>query len=383
MKRTLPPPVYVDTPVKLAATVALLQRERLLALDTESNSLHAYQERVCLIQVSTRKDDYIIDPLALDDLRPFGALLEDDRIEKVFHAAEYDLLCLKRDYGFKVRNLFDTMIAARVCGQKETGLGSLVTHFFGIQLDKSHQRDDWGRRPLPEASLLYAQMDTHYLPELRDKLDALLHTTTRADEAHEWFRETCDLPPGRLRQHDATSFWRLALPNQLTQQQSAVLNAVYEAREELARDRDTPPFKIISDQSLVNLAKAAPTQVRDLKRVMGITNGQAERFGEVFVRAVKMGLKAPLPDPPPPDPPADPLVVERYTALREWRKLKAAERGVEADVIVSKDALWTLAQIAPETLDGLGDVRGFGEWRRRAYGDEILKVLQRLTKKGQ
>lgn len=380
MKNTLPPPIYVNTRVKLAATVALLQRERLLALDTESNSLHAYQERVCLIQVSTRQDDYIIDPLALNDLRPLGDLLADERIEKVFHAAEYDLICLKRDYGFTIRNLFDTMIAARVCGLKETGLGNLVRHFFNIKMDKTHQRDNWGERPLPDDSLLYAQMDTHYLPGLRDQLDNLLHQVGRAEEAQEWFLETCDLPPARARQYDPDSFWRLALPNQLTPEQSLVLRAIYNARETLARDRDVPPFKIISDQALINIAKTAPTQIKDLRRIPGVSHGIVERYGEPLIQAIKGSAQIPLSDPPPPDPPADPLVVERYTALREWRKQKAAERGVEADVIVSKDALWTLAEIAPESPENIGQVRGFGEWRRRAYGEEIRMVLERFRR---
>ncbi|MCK6578825.1 MAG: HRDC domain-containing protein [Anaerolineae bacterium] len=380
-KSGLPAPLYVDSDVKLLAAVALMQREPALALDTESNSLHAYQERVCLIQVSTGKEDYIIDPLAIKDLRPIGALLEDPRIEKVFHAAEYDLICLRRDHGFQVNNLFDTMIAARVCGFKETGLGSLVRQFFDVSMDKSHQRDDWGRRPLARGSLIYAQMDTHYLLPLRDHLAAALQHSGREEEALEWFREASQLPPARPRQYDGShSFWRLALPNHLTPEQSAVLKAVYNLRENIARKRDVPPFKIISDQALVAIARAMPTRMSDLRRLHGVAQSYIDRFGEPLLSAVREGLASASPTPPPPDPPADPLVVERYTALREWRKAKAAQREVEADVIVSKDALWSLAEIVPESLDSLGEVRGFGPWRRAAYGEEILGVLRRWAK---
>src|SRR5690606_29531 len=132
--------------------------------DTESNSLYAYRERVCLIQLSTRSRDYILDPLIIVDMSPLAPLLADPGVEKVFHAAEYDLICLHRDYGFIVNNLFDTMVAARICGYKAIGLGSLLSEFLGVELDKRHQRDDWGERPLPPDSLRYAQMDTHYLP---------------------------------------------------------------------------------------------------------------------------------------------------------------------------------------------------------------------------
>jgi len=381
-KSALPPPITVDTPLKLIATVALLGRETLLALDTESNSLHAYQERVCLIQVSTRKHDYIIDPLMLsrDDLRPFGMLLADPSIEKVFHAAEYDLLCLKRDYGFMVENLFDTMIAARVSGLKETGLGNLVRNFFNIEMDKTHQRDDWGERPLPDDSLLYAQMDTHYLPILRDQLLARLGQEGRLEEAREWFDEVAHFPPGKPRQHDTHSFWRLALPNQLPLEQCAILQAVYDTRERIAQRRDMPPFKIVADQTLVNIARTVPlpTRVHDLRHISGIAQSQSERYGEALIEAVRAGLSAPLPKPPPPDPPADPLMVERYSALREWRKGRAAQRGVEADVIVSKDALWMLAERAPTSVEAIGNLRGFGAWRRESYGAEVIAVLRRV-----
>jgi ribonuclease D len=377
---TMPPPHYVDTPVKLIATVALLGREKLLALDTESNSLHAYQERVCLIQVSTRQHDYIIDPLRLtsEELKPFGALLADPSVEKVFHAAEYDLLCLKRDYGFQVEHLFDTMIAARVCGLKETGLGSLVKQFFGIEMDKTHQRDDWGDRPLSDASLVYAQADTHYLPALRDQLEALLIAGGHIEEAEEWFDEVAHFPPGKPRRHTDGDFWRLALPNQMTQEQAGVLRAVYNLREKLAQRRDVPPFKIVSDQALVAIARAMPSRPMDLRHAGGLAASQIDRYGEELIAAVRQGQAAAPPQPPPLDPPADPLVVERYSALREWRKARAAERGVEADVIVSKDALWSLAERAPLTVEAIGVMRGFGTWRQAQYGAEVIRVLRRF-----
>ncbi|MBK8022495.1 MAG: ribonuclease D [Chloroflexi bacterium] len=164
--------------------------------------------------------------------------------KKVFHAAEYDLTCLRRDYGFQLNNLFDTMIAARVCGFKETGLGSLVRHYFDVSMDKSHQRDDWGRRPLPRSSLIYAQMDTHFLLPLRDHLDAALTESGRREEASEWFAEACHLPPARSRQYDGEqSFWRLALPNHLSVEQATILKAIYHVREEIARHRDVPPSR--------------------------------------------------------------------------------------------------------------------------------------------
>ena len=152
-KAVLPPAVYVQTDEHLHQVAQALAAEPALAVDTESNILYAYREQVCLFQVSTRTQDYIIDPLTINDMSPLGTLLADPQIEKVFHAAEYDVLCIKRAYSYEVNNIFDTMIAARVCGYPLFGLGNMVEALYGVQLDKSHQRDDWGQRPLPPTSL--------------------------------------------------------------------------------------------------------------------------------------------------------------------------------------------------------------------------------------
>ncbi|MEO8393932.1 MAG: HRDC domain-containing protein, partial [Chloroflexota bacterium] len=152
------------------------------------------------------------------------------------------------------------------------------------------------------------------------------------------------------------------------------------AREHLAREKDTPPFKILVDKTLVAIAQAAPTSLIDLSQVEGMSPTQMRRYGRVMLDAVSAGIRAKTPTPPPPDPPADPFVVERYTALREWRKARALERGVESDVIISKDALWTLAERAPDSLDDMDEVRGLGPWRLGAYGAEILEVIRRYRR---
>src|SRR5512139_501768 len=160
----------VETHSHLQRMVDALSQTPIIAVDTESNSLHAYREQVCLVQFSTPTTDYLVDPLALQDLSPLAPLFADPGIEKIFHAAEYDLLCLSRDFGFKFANLFDTMLAARILGRNMVGLGSLLESEFGILLDKRHQRADWGKRPLPEDQLSYARLDTHFLIPLRNHM---------------------------------------------------------------------------------------------------------------------------------------------------------------------------------------------------------------------
>jgi len=379
-RQPLPTPTYIDDPDQLGAFAEKWSEESLIAIDTESNSLYAYREQVCLIQLSTRSADYIIDPLAIGDLQALAPLFADPRIEKVFHAAEYDLMCMKRDFGFSFNNLFDTMIAGRVCGYKMIGLGSLLGELLDVIVDKSHQRDDWGQRPLPNESLLYAQKDTHYLPLLRDHFTIELQRLERFEEAYEAFRDVCRVPAARRDEFDSEGYWRISLPNNLTRREAAVLREVYLVRERMAQQRDIPSFKIFSDKLLVNIAQNAPLSLKDMREIEGMSSGLARRYGQALLEAVKLGLRAKPPIPPNPEPPADPVVVERYTALREWRKSRAMERGVESDVIISKDALWTLAERAPSNLDEMDGVPGLGPWRLGVYGTEILEVISRYRR---
>jgi ribonuclease D len=378
MQWPFPRAAYIEHDRDFRNLVKTLDQESLIAVDTESNSLYAYRERVCLIQLSTRTHDYIVDPLRIADITPLGALLANPRIEKVFHAAEYDLMCLKRDYGFSLVNLFDTMVAARICGLKAIGLNRLLAQYCGVDADKSHQRDDWGQRPLAEEGLLYAQMDTHYLPQLRDKLTAELDKAGRLTEAQETFAEACHVPPAAIHTFDPDGYWRLGIPADLKRRQMAVLREIYLLREQIAEERDCPPFKVFTDKMLIAVAEATPIHMDALEKVRGLPVVLARRYGRPLLQAIERGRHAKVQPPPGRPPEVDPLVAERFTALRDWRRLRAEQRGVESDVILSKDALWGLAEKAPESLDDMRDIRGLGPWRLATYGAEILDVMRRL-----
>ena len=176
---TFPPPVWVEDTKALKQMVEELSTQPRIAVDTESNSLHAYRERVCLIQFTGDKKDYLVDPLAIDDLSLLAPLFANPKIEKIFHAAEYDLICLSRDFGFEFANLFDTMQAARILGYKYVGLDNILSEKFGIKVDKRHQKANWGARPLSSAQLEYARRDTHYLGDLRDLLEKELRDNNK------------------------------------------------------------------------------------------------------------------------------------------------------------------------------------------------------------
>lgn len=371
------PAAYIDHPAKLAPVLDALAQQPQIAVDTESNSLHAYHERVCLIQVSSREADYIIDPLAVRDLSGFGALLADPSIETVFHAAEYDLMCLKRDFHFEIANLFDTMVAARVCGIRQVGLNNLVRAFLDIELDKSHQRDNWGRRPLSVASLRYAQMDTHYLLDLRDLLAAQLEEQTHLEEARETFDDLSRMtPPHEGRSFDPEGFWRIGLPAHLTSQQMATLRALYLMRETLAERANMPPLNVVQNRTLLELALRQPCSREELKGIPGLSPNGIRRWGDAWLRAIRTSQPTLNAGPPSAEPPLPVDIQDRYTALHAWRKKRAEQRGVESDVIMTKQALWSLAYKDPACMEDLVNIEGLGPWRLQAYGAEILAVLQ-------
>jgi ribonuclease D len=371
----LSPAHYIDTDAALQAVIPHFTAEPFLALDTESNSLYAYREQVCLFQVSTRRNDYIIDPFGIADMTPLGAVLANPRIEKIFHAAEYDLIGIKRDFGFTIHNIFDTMLAARAAGHEQPGLDVLVNHYLGVRLDKRHQRDNWGERPLNAASLHYAQMDTHFLPMLRNDLYDVLHRQGRLDEVREAFEEFAyiEAPPDRF---DPDGFWHLGRPARLSRRQMAVLREAYLLRETLAEARDCPPYRILSNAALIEIARLIPRSKTALAEIKGLPASFVRRYGDAMLEAIETGQNAPLPRPPRPPRPSSHAVQARYTALQAWRRRQASQRGVDSDLILSKNLLRTLAESAPQSLADMQGIPGLGPWRLAHYGPELLEVLR-------
>lgn len=370
----LSPPQVVTTGSGLRDLVTELQRHDRLAVDTESNSLHAYQERVCLIQVSTPEADFLIDPLILSDLHPLSPVLADAQIEKVFHAAEYDLACLHRDFGFEVAPIFDTRVAVRTLGHPRTGLGDLLEEAFGVRLDKRHQRANWGKRPLPPSLLDYARLDTHYLLALRDRLAAELEVAGRVDEASEECLRLSRAALVGTPQNGDDPFWKVANARRLNGSQAAVLRELYRMRDQEARRRDCPPFKIMSDSSLMSLAQASPRSRRALERLDSVPSSTRSRHADSILAAVERGLAA-----PPPSRPSgrgqDEAAQVRFQRLREWRRRVAETRGVESDVILPREVTWEIARTNPRGLEALHDLMAPLETRFQAYGRAILTAL--------
>jgi ribonuclease D len=374
----LPPPVAVTTASQLAKLLEVLANEPVIAVDTESNSLYAYQEQVCLIQVSVPDTDYIVDPLAGLDISSLGPILADPGTEKIFHAAEYDVMCLKRDFDFLFANLFDTMWAGRILGWSQVGLGDVLKENFGVRTKKRYQRYDWGKRPLTPEALAYASIDTHYLLELRQLQFDALAEQGHLEEAKETFDQVAASKPP-WHSFSPENFWRIKGAHDLTGREQAILRELYIWRDREARHRDRPHFKVLNDRTLVALAQTHPRESQELIGVGNLKYHHIRQYGKRILRAVRRGMRARVPHPPSPPPRHSGAEISRFRALRAWRKQVAADRGVDSDVIISNAILWTLAEQNPRTLDDLGQIEGLGPWRQKTYGKVILKVLRHET----
>lgn len=371
MNSSLPDSVWVDTTDGLRRMRASLLRQPRIAIDTEANSLYAFREQVCLIQFSIPGLDYLLDPLTLHDLTPLADIFSNPSIEKVFHAAEYDLLGLQRDYGFTFTGIFDTMLAARILGYKQLGLASLLAEKFQVEIDKRFQKADWGARPLPPGLVDYARLDTHYLLELRDSLEAELREKDRLDLAREDFQRGCYVNNGSRQPRERWE--RIDGQQDLTPRGRAILNELCLSREKLAERLNRPLFKVLSDRVLLKLAQAEPDSIEMLK-AEGLSERQIDRFGRAMLEATQRGQTAPPIKPTESEKPSN-AILNRLNKLKNWRKEKAEELGVESDVILPRVYLFPLAERNPRALESLSAVMSDSPWRVQRFGPEILKSL--------
>jgi ribonuclease D len=366
-------PELVETDEGLSNLVDALRQEPRVAVDTESNSLHAYRERVCLMQFSTSTRDYLVDPLALDDLNPLAPIFADPHIEKIFHAAEYDVICLRRDFGYSFANIFDTMQAGRILGRKQAGLDRLLEEKFNVTHNKRFQKADWGVRPLSRELLQYAALDTHYLIPLRDLLQAELEGKHLWPLAQEDFAMTCSGAAAKTKP-ESTGWSRFKLRRDLTPRELTIVKELLEWRETVAAELDRPPFKVVDDDRLVEIARAKPSTLDELAEA-GFGSRQVERWGREVLQVVAAGLTAPLVHRAKGSSPNG-VYLKRLDKLKAWRKKRAADMDVESDVVLPRTLLLALAESGPTGAEVI--MRG-SPWRWQHFGAEIAEVLRLAT----
>jgi ribonuclease D len=367
------PPVWINTAQALSDAFNVLQNEPRIAVDTESNSLFAYREEVCLIQISIPSTDFLFDPFELHDLSELGTLFENPKQEKIFHASEYDLICLKRDFHFNFSNIFDTMIAARILGETQVGLGALLKNKFDIEIDKRYQRANWGVRPLSTAMLDYARLDTHFLFQLRDLLESELIAQGMFDLAKEDFLLACDAE-ARTVENNHGACWKIAGSNHMDARQAAILQELCQYRDEQAQKADLPHFKVLSNQILFDLSSAKPQSLDEMAAIPGCSEKVIKRHGAGLLRALSRGENsAPVTRQHSIRP--DDAFIKRFESLKEWRKNKAKELKVESDVVLPKETMERIAAANPTKKTELRKIMQDTPVRYKKYGNLILKVI--------
>ena len=364
-----------------------------IAIDTESDSLYSYYPKVCLIQISAHPNgstteptagttvvDYLLDPVVFPQIERLNELLIAPQIEIIMHAAYNDILTLQRDFAFTFANIYDTQLAARILGWSRSGLAAILEERFGVVSDKRMQRTDWGKRPMTKEQIRYAQMDTHYLLELRQQQLAELEKAGRLEEAKEGFAQL-ELTDFGERPANERTFWTMKRTRDVPREHLGVLEEVWKWREKEAQRQNRPPFKIMTDQVIVQLATRQPKSRDALRSIDGLSQNQAQRYGRSMVRAVEQGTRNPIPRAPQPrSRPEDLLdgsVLAAYDSLRQWRTDAANARGVDPDIIFNNDTLLAIARRKPTTAAELQELREIGPWKASAYGDRILRILAR------
>lgn len=368
-----------DTPKTLAKVAAWLEKCSEVAVDTESNSLYVYYEQVCLLQASSKENHAILDTLALKDLSSIAPIFSSKSILKIFHASEYDIMCLKRDFGFEFNHIFDTMIAARILGRKEVGLAAMLESELGVRLEKKYQKANWGIRPIPEDMLKYAIHDTDYLIELKDKLEQELSERNLTELAQEDFDRVCKTPSGQYAP-ETTNWWKIVGNNhQLTVQQIGMLQAVCEWRERVAKNMNIPVFKVMQNHVMLELCLNPPQSEEELANIKGMRKSLIDKEGKNLMKIFKTtdrDIRC-IPRPPKTKIPCD-STLQRREHLRNWRKETGIKYDVPSDVILPRDIMEEIICKNPQNEAQLQSIMVDLPWRYRQFSAEIIQMLNKL-----
>ena len=364
--------IWIDQQQTFDRAMQQVAAQPVVAVDTEADSLHSYFDKVCLIQMSIAGEDLVIDPLRKVELKKFGEVLADRGIVKVLHGADYDLRILHRDFGFTISNLVDTMICAQMLGYEAFGLGALLERHFGFKVDKSHQRADWAMRPLPPDMLEYATTDTRHLIELAGKLRAELEALGRWEWAQEEFAR---LEAIRFTEKDGDEepFRRLKGLSSLEPRALAVVRALYDWRDGLARKADRPPFKIIGNDVILELARVKPLTAAELNNVKPLSGFHRNRYGKDLIRLVGEAM-AIAEESLPERQAAKPWLRDRdidtkVNRLKAVRDRVAKELKIDGSVVAPRHVLVSIAET------GSLDVPAMREWQKKLFGEELLAAL--------
>jgi ribonuclease D len=339
--------------------------------------MHSYFHKVCLIQVSANGHHMVIDPLAVEpgDLRPLWEVVSDPSMPMLMHGADYDIRILDRDYGVRIAGLQDTQIMAQLLGEEKTGLAALLEKELEIRLDKKYQRADWGRRPLNSSQLAYAAADTAHLGDLADRLRARLEELGRWEWAKQDFRKLESVRNSTV-DPDPLVFERIKGGRSLRGAARDRLFSLYQWRDQQARSRDIPPFKILGNKPLLAMAEKPPSDLQELGEVEGVGPRAVRGWGRDLLRLINRPSRAPERVRSPRPPTADASERRLLKNMLAARDVKAGELGIQAGLLCSRGAAEAVSSHKPlcTTMQDLADA-GVEGWRLEVLGDDFLKAI--------
>ncbi len=371
------PPLYLDTADAVDRFLADIGQPAAIAIDTEGASFHRFVDRIYLLQLSTERHHAVIDPLPIGTPERLGRLLQDRGVEVVLHDADYDLRLLRQDYGWQVNALFDTRVASQLLGLRAFGLAALLEQYFGIKLDKKHQRADWSMRPLSADMLEYAALDTRWLLDLRAKLRGQLEKLGRWHWAQEEFgrAEGTQWAPDEQGQ----AFMKMKGARDLSRRELARLRELVAWRDDIAREIDRATFRVIGNETLLELARLSPATTGELLKVKGFPRGMSEARTTGLLAALRRGDAVPDADLPrfPKSPrwDRDPDFDDRVGRLKAVRDTAATRLELDPGVLCSRDRLESVARKQPRALEEFEAIPEMRRWQVEVLGPGFLKVL--------
>ncbi len=308
--------------------------------------------------------------------------MESPDIRKIFHAAEYDIYVLKRDCGFRFANLFDTMVSAQLLGYPSIGLAALAERHFDVDLPKDEQRSDWSVRPLRDSQLTYAAADVAHLIPLAERLERELRKARRLEWAEMEF-EALTRRQWPEREFDRLGYLRIKGARRLAPENLSALRELYLVRDRRAREIDRPPFKVLGNRALLEIAEAMPSSEPDLGAIKGVTDLILRRFGREILTAVDRGRKkkhGPIPKKLNGGGSGrrrmDKRTEKRLAALKRWRSQRARELEIDPGVLCPNSALEAIAWAVPQEASELEVLPEVKAWFARSFGREVAEALR-------
>ena len=370
--------LYLDQVPEVDRFLTEISNVKELALDTEGASFHRFLDRIYLLQISTREQSAIIDPLPIGSPAKLGQLLESKNVEVVFHDADYDLRLLHQDYGWHATNIFDTRVASQLLGIKSFGLAALLEQFFEVKLDKKHQRADWSMRPLTPDMLAYAAQDTRYLLQLKDHMKGELKRRGRMHWAEEEFAR---LEGTHWEAEDGMEgFLRIKGARDLSRRELSVLREVANWRNAVAAQLDRATFRVMGNEVLLEIARRAPKSTSELGAIKGMPKGMIERAGADIIAAIRRGMDAPeaeLPNFPKGQRwNKDRDFDDKVGRLKAVRDAAATRLELDPGVLCSRERLENVARSGAKTVQDLAAVPDLRRWQIEEMGEGFVRALQ-------